>query len=103
MKRSPSLLRTMPPSPRAASLSSTPSFASPVGWNWNISMSSSGTPRRHAIAGPSPVEAVELVEEPHVALHALLVQRLQDHVAGAVGGIAGPPHRTFAMVRRVAA
>ena len=31
--------------------------ARPVGWNWNISMSSSGTPRRHATAGPSPVSA----------------------------------------------
>jgi hypothetical protein len=49
------------------------------------------------------IEAIELVEEAHVALHALLVQRLQDHVARAVGGVAGAPHRALAVARRVAA
>ncbi len=57
MNRSPSLFRTIPPSPRAASDKRTPSLYRPVGWNWNISMSSSGTPRRHTRAGPSPVSA----------------------------------------------
>ena len=57
MNRSPSLLRTIAPSPRAASDSSTPSLYRPVGWNWNISMSSSGMPRRSTTAGPSPVSA----------------------------------------------
>ncbi len=27
----------------------------PVGWNWNISMSSIGMPRRYSRPGPSPV------------------------------------------------
>ena len=44
------------------------------------------------------VQAVELVEEPDVALHALLVERLQDHVAGAVGRVARAPHRPLAVV-----
>ena len=42
----------------------------PVGWNWKNSMSSSGMPRRKAIAGPSPVRAwafEETLEHPAVA------------------------------------
>ncbi len=35
------------------------------------------------------VEHVEFVEEHHVVLDRLLVERLQDHVAGAIGGVAG--------------
>ncbi len=46
MKRSPSLLRRMPPSPRAPSVSRMPMRQMPVGWNWKNSMSSSGRPRR---------------------------------------------------------
>ena len=38
------------------------------------------------------VQHVELVEERHPLLDALLVERLQDHVAGAVGRVAGPHH-----------
>src|SRR6478735_8359448 len=56
MKRSPSLFRTIPPSPRAASDNRTPSRARPVGWNWNISMSSSGIPRRHTTAEPPLID-----------------------------------------------
>ena len=33
----------------------------PVGWNWKNSMSSSGTPRRNAAAGPSPVKLSALL------------------------------------------
>ncbi len=49
------------------------------------------------------VEHVELVEELDVVLDAVLVQRLQDHVAGAVGGVAGPAHRSLAVVAGVPA
>jgi hypothetical protein len=59
--------------------------------------------RRPAVAGAEQVEHVELVEESHVALHALLVQRLEDHVAGPVGRVARALDRRLAMVPRVAA
>ena len=49
------------------------------------------------------VEHVELVEEADVALHALLVEGLQDHVPGAVRCVAGALHRGLAVVARVAA
>ena len=55
MKRSPSLLRRMPPSPRAPSVSRMPRPARPVGWNWKNSMSSSGSPAPDAMPMPSPV------------------------------------------------
>ena len=53
--------------------------------------------------GQHQVEGVELVEELDVVLDAVLVQRLQDHVAGAVGGVAGPAHRGLAVVAGVPA
>ena len=34
-------------------------------------------------------------------LMALLVHRLEDHVSGAVGGVAGAAHRSLAVVARV--
>ena len=49
------------------------------------------------------VQDVELVVELDVVLHTVLVEGLQNHVAGAVGGVAGPPHRGFAMIASVAA
>ena len=49
------------------------------------------------------VDDVVLVEELDAVLDALLVQRLQDHVAGAVGREAGPPDGPLAEVARVAA
>ena len=49
------------------------------------------------------VEHVELVEEVDAVLDAVLVQRLQDHVAGAVGRVAGAAHGGLAVVGRVAA
>jgi hypothetical protein len=116
-------------------------------------MSSSGIPRRSAIAGPSPVFAwalevidqmrpkppvakrrrlgvedvqvaggdlvgdhadtaavgddqvdhLELVEELDAVLDAVLVERLQDHVARAVGRVAGAADRALPEVVRVAA
>jgi hypothetical protein len=49
------------------------------------------------------VQDVELVEELHALLDAVLVQRLQDHVAGAVRRVAGPAHRGLAVVTAVPA
>ncbi len=49
------------------------------------------------------VEHVELVEEVDAELDAVLEQRLQDHVAGAVCGVAGAAHRGLAVVGGVAA
>ena len=49
------------------------------------------------------VEHVELVEEVDAELDAVLEQRLQDHVAGAVGGVAGAADRGLAVVGGVAA
>ena len=56
-----------------------------------------------AVGVPQQVEAVELVEEANVAFHALLIERLQDHVAGAVGGIACALHGPLTVVRGMAA
>ncbi len=53
--------------------------------------------------GHHEVEHVELVEEVDAVLDAVLVQGLQDHVAGAVRGIARAAHRGLAVVRGVAA
>ncbi len=49
------------------------------------------------------VKHVVLVEELHVLLDALLVQRLQNHVAGAVGRVAGAAHGGLAVLASVAA
>jgi hypothetical protein len=49
------------------------------------------------------VEHVELVEELHALLDAVLEERLQDHVAGAVGGKARAPDRRLAVVAGVPA
>jgi hypothetical protein len=48
------------------------------------------------------VQDVELVVELHALLDAVLVERLQDHVAGAVGGEARAAHRGLTVVARVA-
>ena len=55
---------------------------------------------------PSSHEQVQqkvLVVEIDLPLDALLVERLQDHVAGAVGAIAGAAHGGLAALARVAA
>ena len=49
------------------------------------------------------IEHVELVEEVDAELDAVLEQRLQDHVTGAVGGVARAAHRRLAVVGGVAA
>ncbi len=49
------------------------------------------------------VQDVELVVELDVLLDAVLVERLQDHVPGAVGGVAGPADRGVTVVAGVPA
>src|SRR6266700_6403704 len=64
MKRSPSLLRRMPPSPRTASVTRSPctpgGHTIPVGWNCTNSMSSKSAPASYARVMPSPVHSQEL-------------------------------------------
>ena len=63
MKRSPVALRRMPPSPRTASVTSSPTTPGghtiPVGWNCTNSMSISSAPASYASAWPSPVHSHE--------------------------------------------
>ena len=49
------------------------------------------------------IEHEVFVEEAHLVLHRVLVHRLQDHVPGAVGGVAGTAYRTLAKVARMSA
>src|ERR1700704_5159974 len=94
-------------------------------------MSCSGIPARAAIPSPSPVlmnalvewakmrpappvasivafgiadeiERHPLDEEMRVGANVALIERVQQRMAGAVGGRAGALHRLFAEVRRVA-
>ena len=53
--------------------------------------------------GDRDVECVVLVEELDVVLDAVLIERLQDHVAGAVGGVTRPAHGGLAVVAGVPA
>src|SRR3989338_7680326 len=43
-----------------------------------------------AVLPQEHIEQMELVEEPHLLFDALLIERLQDHVARSIGGVAGP-------------
>ncbi|SKY37435.1 Uncharacterised protein [Mycobacteroides abscessus subsp. abscessus] len=52
--------------------------------------------------GECDVQCVELVEELDIVLDAVLVQRLQDHVPGAVSGVAGPAYRRLTVIASVA-
>src|SRR5205085_1928870 len=67
-----------------------PAPATPVGWNCQNSMSSSGMPARAAMPRPSPVLMKAFVDEGKMR-------------AGAVGRAAAPLHRTLAEVLRMAA
>ena len=49
------------------------------------------------------IEHVEFIKEAHVAGDALLIECLQDHVAGAVGGVTGTAYGFFAEVTGMAA
>lgn len=62
-----------------------------------------GRPLHAVDLGDQLVEDVELVVELHALLHAVLVQRLEDHVAGAVGRVAGAADRGLAVVPAVTA
>ena len=58
----------------------------------------------HAVdLGHDQVEGVELVEEVHAVLDAVLVERLQDHVTRAVCRVAGAANRCLAVIAGVAA
>ncbi|CAM5286182.1 hypothetical protein SFUMM280S_03929 [Streptomyces fumanus] len=63
MNRSPSLLRSTPPSPRTDSVTRMPftegGQTMPVGWNCTNSMFSRGAPASSASAWPSPVYSQE--------------------------------------------
>jgi len=60
-------------------------------------------PFRGEVVVDQQVQDVELVVELHVLLHAVLVERLQDHVARAVRGVAGAAHGGLAVLAGVAA
>src|SRR5262249_12068658 len=47
------------------------------------------------------IEHVKFRKELHARLDRLLIQRLEDHVAGSVRGVAGAPHRCLAEVSSV--
>ena len=53
--------------------------------------------------GEHQIQCVVLVEELDVVLDTVLVERLQDHVTGAVGGVAGPANRGLAVIAGVPA
>ena len=63
MNRSPMALRRMPPSPRTASVTSSPrtpgGHTMPVGWNCTNSMSMSSAPASYASDWPSPLYSHE--------------------------------------------
>ena len=62
---------------------------------------------RHAAADRRAIHRqihdVEFVEESDFLLDALLIKRLQDHMPGAISGMAGASNRAFAKVARMAA
>jgi hypothetical protein len=53
---------------------------------------------RAAVVADQEIEHVELVEKIHFMLDPLLIERLQDHVPGAVGGVASALDRALAEV-----
>src|SRR6202043_81996 len=57
---------------------------------------------RHHTAGDTfveqQVENEELVEETHLVLDGALVHRLENHVSGAISGVAGASHCRFTVV-----
>ncbi len=57
--------------------------------------------RRSRVISQHDVQHVELVEELDALLYAVLVERLQDHVAGTVRRIAGAAHGRLAVVTGV--
>ena len=53
---------------------------------------------RMTVGREQQIQHVEFIEETHVAGDALLIEGLQDHVAGTVGGVAGTAYRFLAEV-----
>src|SRR4051794_25637947 len=81
MKRSPLALSRMPPSPRTPSVINTPAPATPVGWNCQNSMSSSGTPARAGDAGGRNLQDLLVCERPAGARrHAEAVAGVDERV-----------------------
>ncbi len=68
-----------------------------------VSDNTSGATALIGLAFEQQVYDLELVEELDAVFDALLVERLQDHVAGAVRREAGPPDRRLAVVAGVPA
>ena len=83
MNRSPSELRSTPPSPRTDSVTRMPftdgGQTIPVGWNWTNSMLTRVEPARSASAWPSPVYSHELL----VTLNDLPIPPVARMTAGA--------------------
>ena len=69
MKRSPSELRRIPPSPRHPSVSRQPAPYSPVGWNCTNSGSRHGSPALLSMPLPSPVQVCAEVHEKYERPH----------------------------------
>src|SRR6266508_2712536 len=119
MNRSFSAFSRIPPSPRTASDRRMPILYTPVGWNWKNSMSSSGMPRRHATAGPSPVSVCALDDTRNIRPKPPVANMTEEAwntcsspeassyattpVAGPVGRVAGALDRSLAVVAGVAA
>jgi len=61
-----------------------------------------GNDAAHRVPAANDVHHVELVEEVDPVFDALLVERLQDHVAGTVGGVAGAHDRLACLIVGVA-
>src|SRR4029453_292010 len=80
MKRSPLQLSRIPPSPRTPSVMSTPAPATPVGWNCQNSISSSGIPARAARPTPPPPPPPALSEEPAGPRHTGRVELPELHI-----------------------
>ena len=71
-----------------------------------VELASGETKRHHSRTTPllhQQVKHVEFVVEVDIILDALLEAGLQDHVPGAVRGIAGAAHRSLAVLARVTA
>src|ERR1039458_113792 len=96
MNRSPSELRSTPPSPRTPSVTSSPRTLRgqtiPVGWNCTHSMSISWAPAHRASAWPSPVDSQEL----EVYFHDLPTPPVASTTAGALKVTNSPFGRWYA-------
>ena len=70
-------------------------------WSSPVASSYATIPAVVPAVVPQQIQAIELVEEANVALDALLVERLQDHVPGAVRRVARALDRRLAVIAGV--